>query len=116
MSKDKKKTQPEEDVKGEEDERIMRSMNVLAPAGGEYPTIDVDEIEGVGNVTAQKLRVAGYSTVRDVAFASVKELADIVGSEDRARQIIMAAQKLIGLQAVHNGLRALPEEEGDQAG
>jgi len=94
---DKKKAQREE-VEGEEDERILQSMNVLAPTGGEYPAIDVDEIEGVGNVTAQKLKAAGYGTVRDVAFASVKELADIVGSEDRARQIIMAAQKLIGLQ------------------
>ncbi len=32
-----------------------------------------------------------------MAFASVKELAEILGSEDRAKQIIAAAQKLIGL-------------------
>ena len=98
MSKERRKTKPGEEVEGEEDERILQSVNVLAPAGGGFPTIDVDEIEGVGNVTAQKLKAAGYLTARDVAFASVKELADIVGSEDRARQIIMAAQKLIGLQ------------------
>ncbi len=98
MSKERKKAQPGEDVKGGEDERIMRSMNILAPAGGGFPAIDVEEIEGVGRVTAQKLKAAGYLTARDVAFASVKELADIVGGEDRAKQIIMAAQKLIGLQ------------------
>ncbi len=63
-----------------------------------YPSIDVEEIEGVGRVTAQKLREAGYLTARDVAFASVKELAEVIGSEERARQIILAAQRLIGLQ------------------
>jgi len=90
MSKERKKVQS-----GEEDEKILQSMNTLAPTGG---AIDVEEIEGVGRVTAQKLKAAGYLTARDVAFASVKELVDIVGGEDRAKQIIMAAQKLIGLQ------------------
>ena len=70
---------------------------VTVPSGG-YPAIDVEEVEGVSSLTAQKLREAGYLTARDVAFASVKELAEILGSEDRAKQIIMAAQKLIGLQ------------------
>ena len=64
----------------------------------EYPAIDVEEIEGVGRVTAQKLREAGYLTARDVAFASVKELAEVIGSEERAEQIIKAAQRLIGLK------------------
>lgn len=58
---------------------------------------DVEEIEGVGKVTAQKLKEAGYNTALDVAYAGVKELAEILGSEDRARQIIAAAQRLIGL-------------------
>jgi len=70
---------------------------VTVPSGG-YPAIDVEEVEGVGSLTAQKLREAGYLTARDVAFASVREIAEIIGSEDRAKQIIMAAQKLIGLQ------------------
>ena len=61
--------------------------------------IDVEELEGVGKVTAQKLREAGYTTVRDVAFASVKEIAEIVGSEDRAEQIIEAARKMLNLSA-----------------
>jgi len=70
---------------------------VTVPSGG-YPAIDVEEVEGVSSLTAQKLREAGYLTARDVAFASVREIAEILGSEDRAKQIIMAAQKLIGLQ------------------
>ena len=74
-----------------------QGTTVTATVTSGYPMIDVEEIEGVGRVTAQKLREAGYNTARDVAFASVKELAEILGSEDRAKQIIAAAQKLIGL-------------------
>jgi DNA repair protein RadA len=73
------------------------SAAVTVSSGG-YPTIDVEEIEGVGSLTAQKLRDAGYTTARDVAFASVREIAEIIGSEDRAKNVIAAAQKLIGLQ------------------
>ena len=68
------------------------------PLESEYAMMDVEEIDGVGRVTAQKLRDAGYLTMRDVAFASVKELAEVIGSEDRAYQIIKAAQKLLGLK------------------
>lgn len=70
----------------------------------EAPNLDVEEIEGVGRVTAQKLREHGYTTVKDVAFASVRELAEILGSEERAEQIIKAAQKLLGLKPFINAL------------
>nr|KJR72171.1 MAG: DNA repair and recombination protein RadA [Vulcanisaeta sp. AZ3] len=87
----------EEEPAEENSEEDEQGTTVTATVSSGYPTIDVEEIEGVGRVTAQKLREAGYNTVRDVAFASVKELADILGSEDRAKQIIASAQKLIGL-------------------
>jgi DNA repair protein RadA len=77
---------------------VTTTSAVATVSGGGYPVIDVEEVEGVSTVTAKKLREAGYLTARDVAFASVKELAEILGSEDRAKQIIMAAQRLIGLQ------------------
>jgi len=80
-----------------EDGQGTAAAAVTVPSGG-YPTIDVEEIEGVGSLTAQKLRAAGYTTARDVAFASVREIAEIIGSEDRAKNVIAAAQKLIGLQ------------------
>ncbi|KUO87319.1 DNA repair and recombination protein RadA [Vulcanisaeta sp. EB80] len=91
--------EPEETEETEEQEsgNSEQGTTVTATVSSGYPTIDVEEIEGVGRVTAQKLREAGYNTARDVAFASVKELAEILGSEDRAKQIIAAAQKLIGL-------------------
>lgn len=102
MAKGRKKVQDQEEVEEEEpaeenSEEEEQGTTVTATVSSGYPTIDVEEIEGVGRVTAQKLREAGYNTVRDVAFASVKELADILGSEDRAKQIIASAQKLIGL-------------------
>jgi len=56
------------------------------------------ELEGFSKVTLSKLRAAGYTSLKEIAFASVKELADVIGNEERARQIIMAAQKLIGLK------------------
>jgi len=61
------------------------------------PDIDVEELEGIGRVTGAKLKEKGYYTVRDVAYASVKELAEIVGSEERAQQIVEAARKMLGL-------------------
>ncbi len=36
--------------------------------------IDVEEIDGVGKVTAQKLREAGFMSARDVAYASIRDL------------------------------------------
>jgi len=75
-----------------------QSSSQTNPLESEYAMMDVEEIDGVGRVTAQKLREAGYLTVRDVAFASVKELAEVIGSEDRAYQIIRAAQKLLGIK------------------
>jgi len=68
---------------------------------------DVEEVEGVGPATAKKLRDAGYLTARDLAYASVKEIADVVGGEDRARHIIEAAQRLIGLSKFTTGLEVL---------
>ncbi len=97
----KKKTEtvveskPEQETQ-EKTEEATVNVGPILPS--ELPDIDVEEIEGVGRVTAQKLRQHGYTTVKDVAFASVKELAEVVGSEDRALNIIKAAQKLLGLR------------------
>ncbi|MCS7104694.1 MAG: DNA repair and recombination protein RadA [Thermofilaceae archaeon] len=59
--------------------------------------LDLEDLEGVGRVTAQKLRQAGYASVKDVAYASSHELATVLGSEERALSIIRAAQRLISL-------------------
>lgn len=57
---------------------------------------DLEDISGVGKITAEKLRNAGYYSLRDIAYASSHELAMVVGSVDRARNIIMEAQKMLG--------------------
>jgi DNA repair protein RadA len=63
------------------------------------PELDVEGLEGVGRVTGARLKERGYYTVHDVAFASVKELAEILGNEERAQQIIDAARRMLGLNA-----------------
>ena len=60
------------------------------------PELDVEELEGIGRVTGAKLKERGYHTVRDIAFASAKELAEVIGNEERAAQIIEAARKMLG--------------------
>ncbi|MGB9706263.1 MAG: helix-hairpin-helix domain-containing protein, partial [Pyrobaculum sp.] len=66
--------------------------------------LDVEELEGIGRVTGAKLKERGYYTVRDIAFASAKELAEIIGNEERAQQIIEAARKMLGLHSFISAL------------
>jgi len=68
------------------------------------PELDVEELEGIGRVTGAKLKEKGYYTVRDVAFASAKELAEVIGNEERAAQIIEAARKMLGLHSFISAL------------
>jgi len=69
------------------------------------PDIDVERLEGVGRIIGAKLRERGYYTVRDVAYVSVKELAEILGSEERAQQIIEEARKMLGLSGFITALK-----------
>ncbi len=57
---------------------------------------ELEDISGIGRITADKLRRAGYYSLRDIAFASAHELAEVLGSEDRAKSVIMEAQRLLG--------------------
>ena len=56
---------------------------------------ELEDVGGIGRVTAEKLRNMGIFSVRDLATASVHEVAEIIGSEERARNIISNAQKLV---------------------
>ncbi len=71
---------------------IIGSNEAPTPAIEEF---DLEDIEGVGRITAEKLRRAGYYTLKDVAFASAHELAEVLGSEERALAIIRSAQRLV---------------------
>ena len=57
---------------------------------------ELEDISGIGRITADKLRRAGYYSLRDIAFASAHELAEVLGSEDRAKSVIVEAQRLLG--------------------
>jgi len=72
-------------------------------------SLDVESIEGVGRITGAKLKERGYYTVRDVAYASVKELAEVLGSEERAQQIVESARKLLGLSGFVTAKKLLEE-------
>ena len=67
--------------------------------------LDVERIEGIGRIVGTKLRERGYYTVRDVAYASVKELAEVVDSEERAQQIVEEARKMLGLSGFITALK-----------
>jgi len=56
---------------------------------------ELEDIEGLGRVTAEKLRRTGIFSPRDLAAASVQEVAEAIGSEERAKSIISNAQKLV---------------------
>ena len=76
--------------------KTSRGHSSLTTSSEPTAEYDLEDIEGVGRVTAEKLRKFGYYTVKDIAYASVHELAEVLGSEDRARSIIYSAQKLLG--------------------
>jgi len=81
---------------------VVGEEDYVAPEPGEE--VRLEDLEGVGRITAQKLRSAGYYTVTDIAFASAHELAVILGSEERAMAIIRAAQRIINRRGgVHHG-------------
>jgi len=84
----------------------------LEPSEEEVPEGEVrlEDLDGVGRITAQKLRAAGFYSVRDLAFASAHELAVVLGSEERAIAIIRAAQKLVNRGEEFITARALFEK------
>lgn len=57
--------------------------------------IDLEQIEGVGRATAEKLRESGYTDIMSIAVASPMELADVADiGVAIAQKIISSARKL----------------------
>ncbi|WP_456468128.1 DNA repair and recombination protein RadA [Archaeoglobus sp.] len=70
----------------------------------ESKIIELEDIPGVGQETAKKLREAGFSTIEAVAVASPSELASVAGvSEGNAVKIIQAARKLANIGGFESG-------------
>lgn len=58
--------------------------------------LEIEDIEGVGQTSARKMREAGISSVTELATAVAEELAaDLGGSKETAGNFIIAAQKLL---------------------
>lgn len=60
----------------------------------ETEKVDLEELPGVGEATAEKLRENGYDDIMAIAVASPKDLSDVTGiAEGAAARIIAAARK-----------------------
>src|SRR5207247_10497168 len=58
--------------------------------------VDIQDLDGVGPVTANKLREAGYDSISSLAIAPIRELVEKAGLETRvAHQISKAARENI---------------------
>lgn len=79
-------------------------------AKGYESEMDLEDLEGVGRVTAQRLREAGFYSIKDIAFTSAHELAAVLGSEERAYSIIRAAQRMLNLGKVFMTAKEYYEE------
>ena len=56
----------------------------------------LDDLPGVGPVTAQKLRSAGYNTLESIAVASSRELAETTGiGTEKAMELSIKARELL---------------------
>jgi N utilization substance protein A len=67
-------------------------------------------IPGVGEITANVLHEAGYTSAKEVAETSVEDLVQATGlSEKKAATIIAAAQEMIGLKPVEDQENPAPE-------
>jgi len=73
-------------------------MNDEKKAEKKYETIE--DLPGVGNVTAQKLRDLGFHTVEALATATVRELAPAGIGEKKASEIIFAARSSLSLSFI----------------
>ncbi len=60
---------------------------------------EIEDIQGVGPVTAQKLRSAGYYTVESIAVAPARELAETIGiGVDKAMDLAMKAREMLQIR------------------
>lgn len=72
--------------------------------------MEIDELPGVGEKVAEKLRESGYSTLEAIAAASVGELKDIGLGEASAVKIINSARESLNM-GFETGLEVLQKRE-----
>lgn len=58
----------------------------------------LEDLPGVGPITAQKLRSSGYYTLESIAVASARELSEVTGmGRDKAMELSMKAREILQL-------------------
>jgi len=69
--------------------------------------MELEELDGVGKVIADKLKEAGFDNVESIAAASVGSLKDIGLSESNAKKIIESASQIAKKMKFETGLEYL---------
>ncbi len=78
----------------------------------EEPELELEDIKGVGEATAKKLREAGYADIMAIAIASPEELAEAAGiTVNMADKIIREARKLVKLDEFKRASVVLEERK-----
>ncbi len=72
----------------------------------------IEDLPGVGEVTAEKLRESGYDNILTIAVASPKDLSEVTGiAEGAAARIIAAARKMADVGKFETGDEILKKRE-----
>ncbi len=73
--------------------------------------MEIEELPGIGPVTAEKLKEAGYKTIESIAIATVAELKEVAGiGEETAKKIIDAARESLRMGFM-TGVEVLKKRE-----
>ena len=92
-------------------------MTVCTQAANEVDTMNITDISGIGDATAQQMRTHGIDSVEAVAQASIEQLAAVPGiGAARAAALREAARRLLpDDEAGTEGSEAVPASAGDGA-
>ena len=82
------------------------------PEGFDRPVTDV---KGIGPATAEKLEKAEIKTLGELAEADLAKVAEVVGSEEKAKQYIDDAAAILGGKTDVADVKAQPSLEADLA-
>ena len=93
-----KKTSKKTNLKKEVKEEIISEKKVEEISNEKKVTLGLEDLPGIGPVTLEKLRDAGYEDLMNIAVAPAMDLVDIAGmTESSANKVIAAARNALKL-------------------